>query len=86
MPNEKDKSVLKWYQPRRLGLTGEYCGGIIAGCGVGIAVLAYLMSIDFMPPYWHHFIVVGLILMATGSGIARHSQRQHVANHDTHDE
>jgi hypothetical protein len=86
MPSEKEKIDLKWYHLRCHGVTGEYYGGIIAGFGMGIAVLACLMSEYAMPPYWHICIVAGLAFMAIGSGIARHAQRQRVTNHNTHEE
>ncbi len=83
MTADANEAEVKWYHLRRLKLTGEYFGGIIAGFGMGIAVLACLMNDFAMPPYWHLYIVAGLAFMAIGSGIARHAQRRRVANRDT---
>ena len=39
MAEQKKKVVLRWYTMRRVLMTGEYVGGLIAGFGFGVAVM-----------------------------------------------
>ncbi len=76
MGDKQNESKLKWYHPRRLGLTAEYVGGIIAGFGFGIMIVAYVMIQNLIPPYWHLIMIFGLAFIPIGATIAHHAQRQ----------
>ena len=76
MNTETNGTKLKWYHMRRLRLTGEYVSGTIAGFGLGVMILAYVMSLNLIPPYWSMIMLFGMILIAIGASIERHIQRQ----------
>lgn len=76
MSVETSSAKPKWYRLRRLGLTGEYISGIIAGCGLGVMTLAYVMSVNLIPPYWNTIMLFGMVLIPIGVSIECHIQRQ----------
>jgi hypothetical protein len=61
---------LKWYDIRRLELTGEYCAGIIGGFGLGILCMGALDS-HLSRPGWSLKLIVGLALIPIGSSWQR---------------
>ncbi|MGD0516291.1 MAG: hypothetical protein ABSA26_02040 [Thermoguttaceae bacterium] len=74
MDSDSDKTKLKWYQMRRsrIRLTGEYCGGLIAGFGVGIMLMPLVTSSHFI----RLVFILGIALAITGDFIAMHAQRR----------
>jgi hypothetical protein len=78
MTTKNDKTVLKWYTLRSVRMTSEYGGGLIAGFGLGVVVLAWVMSLHLIPPYWHTISIPGFAFMAMGSLIAHHAQGRYV--------
>jgi hypothetical protein len=83
---EKHSKELEWYQfSPRVRLAGEYYGGVIAGIGAGILLLNLAIHCWSIPPYWGHFMVLGLILIPIGVNVAIHAHRRHEHDHDQHD-
>ena len=77
MSSENGKVVLKWYDPRRLGLTGEYWAGIIAGFGIGIVFMASVPNQYLIDPAW---LLAGLVLTSIGGFIAHESKTEKSMN------
>jgi hypothetical protein len=77
MTTEKAKIPLKWYHVRRVRLTTEYVGGIVAGFGLGLATTAYLMSHDAVREYWVLMQLGGLALIAIGGFVALYAQNRY---------
>ena len=71
---------LKWYTLRRVRVTGEYGGGILAGFGMGIALSAYLAIFDVARTYLSVMWLPGLGLIAIGGFVALHAQGRYVAD------
>ena len=74
MDSKIPTKALKWYHPRRLGLTREYCGGIVAGFGIGIATIALAADHQDIRPGWTLVVIAGLVFMSIGSYMARSSR------------
>ena len=54
--------TLKWYHTRPVPLTKEYCAGMLAGAGFGMAFKASFDS----PPSFFPWILVGMALIGAG--------------------
>ncbi|MFZ1934755.1 MAG: hypothetical protein WCB27_12635 [Thermoguttaceae bacterium] len=74
MPSEKEKIELKWYHLRRVRLTREYVGGVLAGFGGGIATTAFLIQYEFLHSYWVLIKIGGLFLVSIGAFMALYAQ------------
>jgi hypothetical protein len=74
MPDRDDKIVLKWYHVRRVRLTREYSGGILAGFGCGVAIAASLVHIDAIREYWGLIGIFGLAVSTIGAYMALYAQ------------
>lgn len=68
MASEQEKKPLKWYTLRRVKLTGEYLGGLIAGFGGGVGLMSMIFGQQFIL-FW-----VGMLLVYIGAGLAFHTQ------------
>jgi hypothetical protein len=78
MTNEKDKIVLKWYHVRRVKLTREYVGGLLAGFGGGMVLTSALVYCDSLHGFWAPIRVLGLAMLAIGASLALHAQDRYV--------
>ena len=85
MNAETKKTNLKWYHLRRLGLTGEYCAGILGGFGLGMVLMAYATRDYLIGSGWTLVVIPGFAMIALGSGIQRHIQQQRARDHNTED-
>jgi hypothetical protein len=86
MDNETTSMNMKWYDIRRLRMTREYVGGIIAGFGLGLVILSYLMNSKLIPPYWNIIMVLGFNFMWIGVCMARVAQDRRSLNSKMADE
>jgi hypothetical protein len=85
MDTDTKRTRLKWYHPYRLGLTGEYCAGILGGFGLGLVVMA-LLARDFLAGSgWGLVIIPGFAMIALGSGIQHHILQRRARNGNTDD-
>jgi hypothetical protein len=75
MNTQPKKIELKWYHIRRVVMTGEYCGGLIAGFGGGILIMVSVLR----PSGWSLLEVIGLGLIPLGASIAMHAQGRYVS-------
>jgi predicted signal transduction protein with EAL and GGDEF domain len=73
------KIKLRWYHIRRVKVTGEYLGGVLAGFGCGIALMAVLTT-----PFtgWSFVLLFGGVLSSIGSYIALHAQSRYTTDFD----
>jgi hypothetical protein len=78
MPNEQDKIVLKWYHLRRVKLTREYLGGVLAGFGGGTAVMSGLVYCDSVRDYWILIRILGFSLLSIGAFMALYAQDRYI--------
>jgi hypothetical protein len=81
MPASRQKIPLKWYTIRRIRLTGEYTGGVMAGFGLGIALIA-----SFRPfPGSSLVMVFGFLLSPIGVAIVMRAQDRYTTNDNRND-
>lgn len=80
MASEDEKIVLKWYHIRRVRWTGEYLGGLVAGLGLGIVIMAALARCDFLRDYPFSVQLLGLVLMPVGVCVAMYAQDRYRSN------
>ena len=80
--SDKKKIRLRWYHIRRILMTGEYIGGIIAGFGLGVMLTAYALIYEIIPHYPGTITCFGTIVAAVGSTIALHAQNRYVTDDD----
>jgi hypothetical protein len=76
MNTEANTTRSKWYRIDRIKLTGEYCGGMIAGLGLGMVVVARLGEREDLQSHWPLAIFAGFVLIAVGTTVANHAQRR----------
>jgi predicted lipid-binding transport protein (Tim44 family) len=76
MSNESDKKNLKWYNIRRVRLTGEYCGGLTTGIGAGIMIVPMVTGDHFN----NLVFLSGITLALIGDFVAMHAQKRHLQN------
>ncbi len=74
LDDKQEESESKWYQrfPR---FTGEYCGGIIAGFGLGMAILTCAMEYDCIRDFSSLILTFGVFIAGGGAEIARLTQQ-----------
>jgi hypothetical protein len=78
MTDDKDKIVLRWYHLRRLKLTREYVGGLLAGLGGGIELTSALVYCDSIHGYWALIRILGLAVLAVGVSVAFDAQDRYI--------
>jgi hypothetical protein len=76
--DDKDKIVLKWYHLRRVKLTREYIGGVLAGFGGGMVLTSTLVHCDSIRGYWALIQVFGLAMLAVGASLALYAQDRYI--------
>ena len=74
MASEDEKILLKWYHVRRVRLTREYLGGLVAGLGLGIVIMAALAECDFLRDYPVSIQFLGFVLIPVGVSVAIFAQ------------
>jgi hypothetical protein len=74
MIDEKNKIELKWYTIRRVRLTREYVGGILAGFGGGVVTVASLTTVDSIRDYWVLIRLLGFMVLSVGAYMAFYAQ------------
>jgi hypothetical protein len=77
MDTKPDKIKLKWYHIRRLKLTGEYCGGLLAGFGMGIVTMASIIGSHFVT-----LVIPGFLLISIGGFMALHAQGRYIQDQE----
>jgi len=61
---------------RRARYTAEFCGGILAGLGIGALVMAPLLAIICGNGKWFYLLLVFSVFYLIGNIIAIHAQRK----------
>jgi hypothetical protein len=79
MPSEKGKIKLKWYTLRRVKLTREYAGGLLAGFGGGAAIMSLLVNCDSLRDSWTLIRILGFFLLSLGSFMALYAQDRYTS-------
>jgi hypothetical protein len=70
MNSEKPARMLKWCHLNNLGLTRNYCAGIIAGFGLGVVVTVLVGDLNVVHPGWTWIIIPAFMLISIGSYMA----------------
>ncbi len=85
MASDSQRQKVRWYHMRTTKLTGEYCGGLLAGFGLGCLLTAYLCHKEIVhaePSIPFSFLILGSALIAGGSTIAYRWQSHNVSDRD----
>jgi F0F1-type ATP synthase assembly protein I len=77
MAARQDKIRLRWYHLRRIQLTGEYVGGVLAGFGLGIWIMAAVFK-SFAD--WPLIMLLGLLLVPIGQSIVMRAQDRYTTD------
>jgi F0F1-type ATP synthase assembly protein I len=77
MAAREDKIRLRWYHLRRIKLTGDYVGGVLAGFGLGI----WIMAVAFKSfAGWSLIMLLGMLLLPIGQSIVMRTQDRYTTD------
>ena len=85
MDMEANKAKRKWYQMPRFQLTGDYMGGVMEGLGLGIMLVAGVMTSNYKLPPLETIFAAGAVITVTGALVTACMQGRHDKVHDEED-